>query len=108
MSSCIRRPGVSDEQHIAMLNAILEQHSMNNNKAARRAQSKCSYTVQQAQKLEEYYWACPATSSQVSVRVPGERDIRPTFTYGGLKRWKAKNWHEFHSAMAHMGAHQVV
>lgn len=68
--------------------AILEQNRRDESRMAKRAAEYHTYTAQQAKQLE---------------RVPGERDIRPAFTYGGLRRHKAKNWHEFHSSMAHFG-----
>ena len=99
----VRRPGVSEDQHLSMLKSILEQNRVDTSRIAMRALQLHEYTESQANRLEQYYWACPAVSQTVSVRVPGERDIRPAFHYGGLRRYKHKNWHEFHSAMGHFG-----
>ena len=99
----IRKPGTTDAEHQATLSAVMAQHELDSALSARVAAKQHELTVSQAKLLEEYYWACPAVSQTATVRVPGERNIRPAFTYGGLRRYKAKNWHEFHSAMAHFG-----
>ena len=99
----VRRPGTSDIDHLSMLESIYEQSKRDQSHIALRAEKLHELNAFQAQKLERHYWACSAVTQTVSVRVLGERDIRPAFTYGGLRRYKAKNWHEFHSAMAHMG-----
>ena len=99
----VRRPGHSEDEHLAKLTAILQQSMADSSKGAKHAAKVHECTCSMSKRLEQYYWACPAVSQSITVRVPGERDIRPSFTYGGLRRYKAKNWHEFHSAMAHMG-----
>ena len=99
----IKHPETRETDHIALLRAILEQSKIDQSRNAKRAEQLHTYNAFQAQKLERYYWACQAVSQTVSVRVPGERNIRPAFTYGNLRRSKSKNWHDFHSAMAHMG-----
>ena len=99
----IRKPGTTDAEHQATLSAVLAQHELDSARSARIAAKQYELTAHQAKLLEEYYWACPAVSQTATVRVPGERNIRPAFTYGGLRKYKAKNWHEFHSAMAHFG-----
>ena len=101
----IRHPGTSDEQHEALLQAVLAQNEADRNPPhwARVAVSKHTYSLEEASALEKYYWACPAVSQTMTVRVPDERTIRPAFTYGGLRRYKNKNWHELHSDWAHMG-----
>ena len=57
----------------------------------------------QAKLLTAFYSAMTAVDQTVTVRVEGERNIRPSFTYGGLKRYRSKNVHEWHSVLAHMG-----
>ena len=101
----IRHPGTSDEQHEALLQAVLAQNEADRNPPhwARVAVSKHTYSLEEASALEKYYWACPAVSQTMTVRIPDERTIRPAFTYGGLRRYKNKNWHELHSDWAHMG-----
>lgn len=99
----VKRPGVEESQHIAMLQAILEQNQRDKSRMAKSAAAIHTYTAHQAKQLERRYWACSAVTQTVAVRVPGERDIRPAFRYGGLRRHKSKKWHEFHGALAHMG-----
>jgi hypothetical protein len=99
----IRKPGTSDSDHKALLEAVLSQNRANCSRGARIALKQHEYTTEQASQLEKILWACPSVAQQTTVRVEGERNIRPAFTYGGLKRYKRKGWHEFHTAMAHMG-----
>ena len=99
----IRKPGTSDGEHQALLEATITQNRIDQSRSARAMLAKHTYDEGQAKLLERYYWACPAVTSTATVRIPGERNIRPAFSYGGLRRYKPKNWHEFHSDMAHMG-----
>jgi hypothetical protein len=99
----IRKPNTSDSQHKAMLEAVISQNRADCSRGARIAVKQHEYTVEQAGQLEKILWACPSVAQQTTVRVEGERNIRPAFTYGGLRRYKRKGWHEFHTAMAHMG-----
>ena len=101
----VRHPSCSDEQHKARLQSVLEQNETETfpSKRVSAALKQHTYSVQKARDLERYYWACPAVSQMISVRVPGERTIRPAFSYGGLRRYKNKTWHQLHSDWAHMG-----
>ena len=99
----IRNPNVSQADHEALLRSIMDQARVDNSAKAKRGLQLHTYTLQQAKALIKTLWAYPAVEQITSVRVPGERDIRPTYTYGGLRRFKQKNWHEYHSSMCHMG-----
>ena len=98
----IKRPDTCESQHQAVLRAVLQEHGQ----AKRSTTSTTTHPVLNAfacQVLNSYFWAdCSAVRAHI-VRVEGERDIRPAFTYGGMKRHKATSWHERHSQHAHMG-----
>ena len=99
----IRSPGTTDAQHEATLRAVLAQNAADNARGARAAAARHEYTQTQAAEIERQCHAHACVTQSITVRVPGERNIRPAFAYGGLRRFKNKNWHEFHSAMSHMG-----
>ena len=99
----IRRRGVSEESHQRLLTSILDQHHRVNSKEAKKLVKRYSYDTETAAMVERECWAYPSVSSSVSVQMPGDRNIRPAFTFGGLRRHKAKNVHEFHSIMGHLG-----
>ena len=99
----IRRRGVSDDSHRQMVDSILTQHRRQQSKTAKKLLQRHSYDVATAALIERDCWASLMVTSSVSVQMPGDRNIRPAFTFGGLRRNKAKNVHEFHSQMAHLG-----
>ena len=85
----VRRPGTSDDEHVAKLKAILAQNQTDTSKTAKRAVQLHEYTTHEACALERALWCHACVAQQLVVSVPGERDIRPAFTYGGLRRHKA-------------------
>ena len=99
----IRRPGSTDEQHKALLKSILDSERQGQCRKTQQILHANTYTQDKAQMLERFYYACPAVSEQLVVRTQGERNIRPAFTYGGLRRHKGSKWHDLHSNMAHLG-----
>jgi site-specific DNA-cytosine methylase len=99
----IRNPNTSDAEHAALLKAVLEQNDLDNSRGARIAARRNEYTLTQSSEIERQLHHHACVTQSITVRVPGERNIRPAFTYGGLRRFKRKNWHEFHTAMSHMG-----
>ena len=101
---CIRRPGLSDEEFRSEAEGTLAR-IVNERKGpnAPRRKREHTYSAAEARTLTTQYWGQAAVSQTIEIRVPGERNIRPALRYGGLKRYRHKNVHEFHSAMAHMG-----
>ena len=99
----VRRPGDSDKQHRARCKAILAEHQDRASPREHKALHSHLYSALTARRLEEQLLGTAAVAQTLAVRVPGERNIRPAFRYGNLRRYKNKNWHEFHSALAHMG-----
>ena len=99
----IRSPGTTDEQHRAILEGILNHERSRQSRVARRDLQANTYSQGTAQQLERLYWAYSVVAEQLVVRSQGERNIRPAFSYGGLRRHKGAKWHDLHSNMAHLG-----
>ncbi|MBT5795931.1 MAG: hypothetical protein HOI09_00965 [Porticoccaceae bacterium] len=98
-----KKPGTDYEQLRARLTSLLQEHEALQAKSARNSHFNNSYPLDVAHSLNEFYWACPAVEEQIVVRVPGERNIRPAFSYGGLKRSKNLSWSQCHDHMNHFG-----
>ena len=99
----IRAKGTTDEQHRAVLEGILLSERDCQARVARSGPQSNGYSIAQGQHLERLYWAYSVVAEQLVVRTQGERNIRPAFTYGGLRRHKGSKWHDLHSDWAHLG-----
>ena len=95
----IRDPSASDAEHQNKVISLLRQCSA---KVSQPVEAP-EYNAALTQKLGAYYWACPAVEQQLTVRVESERDIRPAFSYGGLRRIKESGFHRKHCEWAHTG-----
>ncbi|MBT5796252.1 MAG: hypothetical protein HOI09_02590, partial [Porticoccaceae bacterium] len=87
------------------LMSLLQENDINNNQAqeSNGLHPENDYTASVANELNEFYYACSAVEESIVVRVEGERNIRPAFTYGGMKRTKNMSWSQCHEHMNHTG-----
>ena len=98
----VKKPGVTDSQHYALVEAMLAQGKRDNR--ARKARPHVLHAFV-GNELERTLHDDPRVVEQYVSHVADDddRDIRSTFTYGGLRRNRAKNWHEVHTHWAHLG-----
>jgi len=92
------------EELRSRLMSLLQENDINNRAHKSHGLHRDNnYSVSVALELHEFYYACPAVTESIVVRVEGERNIRPAFTYGGMKRTKNMNWSQCHNHMNHTG-----